>query len=183
MVFVFVAAAAALRGSNVGILAFLGLALLMPRPLMVPIAAWILWKQPEWRLPTVGLTAAYAALLVATGQAQAWMQVLLGVGGAVAQTSRDIGPGALLGGWWTWIGLGLAIGLTLRGRLGFASLAASPYWLPQYLLMALLELRPRAKKLPWRQVVDAKGGAEPRLRTVADAKTDESETHADHVPR
>lgn len=34
----------------------------------------------------------------------------------------------------------LAIALTWRGRLGLASMAASPYWLPYYFLMLLLEL-------------------------------------------
>ena len=39
-------------------------------------------------------------------------------------------------------GLALAVWLTWQGRLGFASLAASPYWLPHYLLMGLLEAQP-----------------------------------------
>lgn len=41
---------------------------------------------------------------------------------------------------WVPIGLALAAWLTWKGRLGYASLAASPYWLPYYLLFALLEL-------------------------------------------
>jgi len=46
-----------------------------------------------------------------------------------------------MGSLWVPIGLVLAAWLTWRGRLGFASLAASPYWLPYYLFMPFLELR------------------------------------------
>ena len=40
------------------------------------------------------------------------------------------------------IGLAIAAYFTLKGRLGWASLFASPYWLLHYGMMLLLELRP-----------------------------------------
>lgn len=140
MVFVFVAAALAIRRSAVGTGAYVALSLLMPRPLMLPVLVWILWKQPRWRLRFVGIVIAYAVLLLASGQLSAWLGALTSVSDAVSVSSRDIGPALLIGGWWLWLGGLLAIGLTLAGRLGLASLAASPYWLPQYLMMGMLEL-------------------------------------------
>ena len=53
----------------------------------------------------------------------------------------DVGPSRLIGSLWVPIGLVLAAVLTWRGRLGWASLAASPYWLPYYLMMPFLEIR------------------------------------------
>jgi hypothetical protein len=54
----------------------------------------------------------------------------------------NLGPSALIG--WAWVPIGLALGawLTWKGRLGLASLAVSPYVLPYYLVMILLELSP-----------------------------------------
>lgn len=48
-----------------------------------------------------------------------------------------------------WVPIGLALGawLTWKGRLGLASLAVSPYVLPYYLVMALLELVPQDRKV------------------------------------
>ncbi len=146
MVFVFVAAVAAMRRSTSGTAAYVGLALLMPRPVMLPVLAWILWKQPRWRLYFPVVAVAYAGLVLATGQGFAWLETLTTVSDAVAVSSRDIGPSALIGGWWALIGAILAVVLTLYGRVGLASLAASPYWLPQYLIMTLLELvHPKAR--------------------------------------
>lgn len=146
MVFVFVAAAAAIRGSAIGTASYLSLALLIPRPLMLPVLAWILWQQPRWRAYFSLMLVAYAGLILTTGQAAAWLATLTDVSDAVAASSRDIGPHLLLGTWWLPVGAILAIVLTVRGRIGLASMAASPYWLPQYLLMTLLELaRPKRR--------------------------------------
>jgi hypothetical protein len=143
MVFVFVAAATAIRGSTTGTAGYLFLSLLMPRPLMLPVLVWILWKRPDWRIRFAFMTIAYAGVMLLSGQAMAWIQALTRISDAVAMSSRDVGPGVLLGGWWLWVGLMLAIVLTIRGRVGLASLAASAYWLPQYLIMGLLELLPQ----------------------------------------
>lgn len=145
MTFVLVAAVGALQASRIGTGAFLGLSLLMPRPLMVPLLLWILWKRPEWRIPFAAMVVVNIVLVFLTGSAGAWVETLLGVTTVVTASARDIGPAAVVGSWWLYIGLLGALILTLRGRVGLASLAASPYWLPQYLLMLLLELVPRSE--------------------------------------
>ena len=142
LVFVFVAAVLAIRRNGIGTGAYLLLCLLMPRPLMLPVLAWVLWRQPQWRWRFAAMIAVYGLLLLLTGQGFTWLNTLVNVSGAAAASSRDLGPGVLIGGWWTVLGAALAIVFTVRGRLGWASLAASPYWLEQYLLMLLLELAP-----------------------------------------
>lgn len=68
MAFVLLAAAWALRGNAVGIGATLALSLLIPRPLMLPLAGWLLWKHPAWRLPFAAMFAVHAlAVLVTVG--------------------------------------------------------------------------------------------------------------------
>jgi len=57
-----------------------------------------------------------------------------------AQRHTD-GPPAWLGSAWLLIGVPLGAWLTWRGRVGWAGLAISPYWLMPYYLMLLLELR------------------------------------------
>ena len=64
----------------------------------------------------------------------------------------NYGPSRFIGLLWIPIGVALAVLLTWRGRLGLASLAISPYWLPYYFLMLLLEFaparQPRAESAP-----------------------------------
>ena len=150
LTFTVLAAAWALRGSRVGTGAYLILVVLIPRPLMIPVAAWLLWQRPEWRLPFAGAFAAHAVAVFATGWGSAWVGSMLAAGGDVAIQS-NVGPSRFIGTLpWVVIGLPLAAWLTWKGRPGFASLAASPYWLPYYLLMLLLELpnRPRPMRIP-----------------------------------
>jgi len=147
MVFVFVAAAMALRGSTTGTLAYMILSLMMPRPLMLPLLAWIVWRRPEWRARSVVVLLLYGGLLLLSGQGIAWLHALTSVGDAVAVSARDIGPSLLLGTWWLVFGGLLAIVLTAYGRVGLASIAVSPYWLPQYLMMVLLEMLPWSSRM------------------------------------
>lgn len=143
MMFVLLAAAWAIRGSNVGTGAFLLLALLFPRPLMVPVLAWILWRQPSWRLAAVALAVAHGIIVVASGWGSDWLARLSTLG-AEAGSPNNLGPTQLIGAWWLLIGIPLAAVLTWRGRLGWASLAVSyPYVLPYYLLMLVLEVPDR----------------------------------------
>jgi hypothetical protein len=139
MTFVLVAALSAHRLSRSGIAAYFILCLLMPRPLMLPLLVWLLWTNRESRAPFLTLVALNFVLVLAMGQLFVWARVLSGVGSAVAASSEDIGPSAIIGPWWTAVGALIAVFLTWKGRLGWASLAASPYWLPQYLLMLLLD--------------------------------------------
>jgi hypothetical protein len=141
MVFVLVLAVFALRGSRWASLGFLAMTLLVPRPLMLPVAAWLLWKRPGVRLPALVLFISHGALVLASGWGQEWVARLLETTSTQVGIHFDVGPSRLLGELWVPIGLALAAVLTWRGRLGFASLAASPYWLPYYLMMPLLEVR------------------------------------------
>jgi hypothetical protein len=111
---------------------------------MLPLLIWVLWHQPKWRLVFVVLAIVTFVAAIATDEGFAWIQTIFRVGDAVAASSREIGPSLVLGRIWIPIGIALAVLLLLRRRIGWASLAASPYWLPQYLLLLLLELVPQA---------------------------------------
>ena len=143
LVFVVLAATWALRGSRVAIGAYLVLLLLVPRPLMLPLAAWLLWQRPEWRLPFAIGFGIHAIGVLASGWGPAWVGAMVAAGGDVANPS-NLGPSRFIGSLpWLAVGLPLGAWLLWKGRLGLASLAVSPYWLPYYLLMLLLDLRPR----------------------------------------
>lgn len=136
-------AAWALRGSRVAGLAFIVLTLLSPRVLMVPIVAYLLWKQPWLRVPAIAMAVVHSLAVLATGYADDWIVTLLTVGTDQTGTLLNLSPSRFIGGWWLVLGVPLGILLTIRGRVGFAALAASPYVLPHYLLLLLLELRDR----------------------------------------
>ena len=138
MVFVFVVAILALRGNRWAQVAFLALTLLIPRPLMLPVAAWLLWRHRALWIPFAGIFVAHALLVLWTGYGDEWIGSLLSRGADDLGARVDFGPGQLIGAWWVPIGLALAGWFTWRGRLGLASIFASPYWLPPYLLMGLL---------------------------------------------
>jgi hypothetical protein len=140
LTFVVLAAWWAVRGNRLAIGVYLALLLLMPRPVMLPVAAWLLWQRPEWRWPFAGLVAINGLLVLATGLGDEWMGVLAG-GAANMTHNLNFGPSQLIGAAWIPVGLALSAWLTWKGRLGLASLAASPYLLPYYWLFALLELR------------------------------------------
>lgn len=140
MVFILLAAAWALRGSRLGTGMFLLLAILVPRPLMIPVAAWLLWRRPEWRVPFVAALAAHALAVLAIGWGPEWIGTIVAAG-RDASLPSNVGPSRFIGTLpWIIIGAALAAWLTWRGRLGLASMAASPYWLPYYLIMSLLEI-------------------------------------------
>lgn len=138
LVFVLLAGAWALRGNRIAIGAFVLLAILMPRPLMLPVVAWLLWQHPGWRMPFVGIFALHAVAVAATGWGAEWVGVLL-VSTDEVGSELNIGPSRFLGLAWALVALPLAAWLTWRGRLGWASLLAAPYWLPYYLMMPVLE--------------------------------------------
>ena len=150
-------AAWALRGSRAAGLAFVALAMLSPRPLMVPIGVYLLWRQPELRIPSAVLFVAHGLAVLATGYADDWASVLLTVGTEQVATMLNLSPSRFLGNVWIPIGIGLAAWLTYRGRPGLAALAISPYVLPHYLLLGLLELRGATSSQPHR-LTDPPGG-------------------------
>lgn len=142
MVFVVLAAAWALRGNAVGMAAFITMAVLMPRPLMLPVLAWLLWRHRTWVLPFAGLVAIHGIAVAVTGWGDEWLAVLASSSNEIG-SPLNLGPSRWIGLWWLVAGIPLAAWLTLRGRVGWASLAISPYWLPYYLLMPVLELARR----------------------------------------
>jgi hypothetical protein len=139
MTFVLLAAAWALRRNRPAALIFLAFCLLFPRPFMLPIAAWLLWRQVWLRWPFVILFGLHAALVLATGLGGAWLTQLFGSTEMVGSVF-NVGPTAVVGLWWLFAGIPLGAWLFWRGRVGLAGLAVSPYLLPYYLMVALLDL-------------------------------------------
>ncbi len=142
MTFAFVAAWHALQGRRAGVVAFCLIAALVPRPLMLPVLAWLLWHRLDARLAfTVGASLAIGGGLV-TGTFGEWIGRLTTLSTPEILSPNNLGPSALIGAAWAPIGLALGAVLAWKGRLGLASLAVSPYLIHYYLLMAFLELRP-----------------------------------------
>ena len=146
-------AAWALRGFRPAGIAFLLLTMLSPRPLMIPIAAYLLWKQPWLRLPTVLLFAVHAVAVIATGYADDWIRALL-VSTDQVGTLLNLSPSRWLGLWWLPIGAALAAWLTLRGRPWIAALCINPYVLPHYLLFLLIGIDPARREVLDRHAVE-----------------------------
>jgi hypothetical protein len=139
MTFVFVAAVAALTGSRLGTIAFLALCLLIPRPLMLPVLGYLLWTRREWVLPFTAMFIIHAVAVWLTGWGPEWIGNL--TRDAQPLNNRGtFGPSLILGWWYAPIGLVLAAWLTVKGRLGIASVVVQPYWLSHYFIMLLLEL-------------------------------------------
>jgi hypothetical protein len=136
---VFVLAALAIAGNRWAIGGYLLMVLLIPRPLMLPVALWLLWKHPDWRTRFIFMLATEAVVIVLLGSAAPWLVSAIS-GRSDFGGPFDFGPGRFIGPIWVPIGLALAAWFVSKGRLGYASLAASPYWLPYYPLMLLLEL-------------------------------------------
>jgi hypothetical protein len=139
MTFVLLAAAWALRGSRIGAIAFILCCLLFPRPLMLPLAVWLLVRQPWLRWPTLALFVGHAAVVVASGWGGAWIGRLVSSTDEIG-SAFNIGASALIGPWWLLLGIPLGAWLLWRGRVGLSGLAVSPYVLPYYLMVALLDL-------------------------------------------
>jgi hypothetical protein len=138
MTFVTLAGLLALRGSRVGAGAFLVLAVLVPRPLMIPLTVWLLWHRPTTRIPFLAFFVIHAVVVIWLGYAADWFGALTDVNVELVN-AYNFGPSRFIGAWWIPIGLTLAAWLTWRGNLGLASLAISPYWLPYYFLMLVLQ--------------------------------------------
>lgn len=139
MTFVLLAAAWGMRGNRIGALIFLACCLLFPRPFMLPIGAWLLWRQPWLRWPFVAMFVVHAVLVLATGLGGAWLTQLFASTEMVGSIF-NVGPTAVIGLWWLLIGIPLGAWFFWRGRVGLAGLAISPYVLPYYLMVALLDL-------------------------------------------
>jgi hypothetical protein len=82
---------------------------------------------------------ACALLTLATGEAFSFL-ASLAHGTDIIAFDFNWGPSRFIGLWWMAIGIPLAAWLTWKGRIGFAAMAISPYWLGYYLLVLLWEL-------------------------------------------
>lgn len=140
VVFVLLSAAWAMRGNRLGLLTFFAWTLLVPRPLMLPIAGWLLWRHPASRTPFAAMLGIHAIAVLGTGWGIEWVGQLAASTEAAA-SAHNLSPSRFVGLWWLVVGLPLAAWLTARSHVGLAALAVSPYLLPQYLLIALIDLR------------------------------------------
>jgi hypothetical protein len=135
MVVMAVVAVYAVRGHRWAGWTFLTLTLLVPRPLMLPVAGWLLWRHRQYRVGFVALFTLHALAVLGTGWGVDWIASMLKEGWQVA-SSFNIGPTRVLGYWWLLAGIPLGLALFVRGHVGWAGLAISPYILPQYALIA-----------------------------------------------
>jgi hypothetical protein len=135
--FVFVAGALAMRGSKSAALIYMALLFLMPRPVQMPLALYLLWHRPDLRWPTATIAMVNAVGVLLTGYADEWLAALSTLG----VPAWNLGPAALIGTWWLVLGIPLGAVLLWRGHPGWAGLAWSTYWVPHYFLMPLVDLR------------------------------------------
>lgn len=126
------------RGNRPAGWAYLAMCLLIPRPLFLPLLVWLLWKRPRLRWPFVGLFVAHALLVAVIGWGPEWIARLTESGGDMV-SGWNFAPSRWIGWWWMLAAVPLAVWLTWKGRIGLASLAASPYIFPFYGLMLVLE--------------------------------------------
>lgn len=152
MAFVFVFAALGLAGRRWAMVAFLALALLAPRPLVLPIALWFLWREPSVRLPFLVLFVVHAIAVLASGWADDWAMRLMASGSEMTAPA-NLGPTRLLGWAWMPVGIALAVWAFARGKPATAGFLLSPYWFPIYFLLPLADLarsQPATPRHPWR---------------------------------
>ena len=142
LTFVFVAAFLGLRGSRPASLAFLTLTLLMPRPFMIPAAVYLLWKDRGLWMPAAVIFLAHASIVVFSGWHVPWLEELATTSRSTGEIFGNVGPTRLLGALWLVVGLPVGVWLTVKGRVGLAGLAISPYVLAPYYLMVGLDLFP-----------------------------------------
>jgi hypothetical protein len=153
--FVVLLAVWATRGQGWAIGATLVASLLIPRPLMLPLVAWLLWQYPPWRVRFVAIIAIVGAATLATGQAGEWLS---GMGRAAGDVNHywNFSPSRFLGFAWLPIGAALAVMLVRRGYVGLACLAVSPYLLPYYVMFGLLDIG-RSRRAPVLTMSTGKG--------------------------
>lgn len=140
MVYAFVAGVLALRGHRMAKIAYVIMLVLVPRPVMVPLALWLLWKDSQLRVPAALIFLSHALAVLITGYAGAWIATMFAYGLA---PPTNLGPVAFVGVSWFVVGIPLGVWLTWRGWTGLAGLAVSPYILPIYLLSILWDVVPK----------------------------------------
>ncbi len=156
MVFALLLAAWSVTGRRWAQLGFVALVCLAPKPIFLPFVLWLLLANPDLRLPAGEIILVNAGLIALVGHGQAWLLTLAQRGAELANVI-NLSPSALVGGWWIPVGLVLAVVLYRRRLFGLAGLALSPYWLPYYFLMPVLDLpRPiQPKRAPVSESLDS----------------------------
>lgn len=141
LTFALVAGMLALTGSRAAALGYFAVFVLIPRPLMAPLALWLLWRDRSLLRPLAAMAVLHATIVVISGYGLIWPAAVLRY---ELPTGITIGPTALVGHWWLLIGIPLGLWLAWRGTVGWAGLAVSPWVAPQYVLWPLLDLVPKA---------------------------------------
>lgn len=136
-----VAGLMAWRGSRPAAIVYIALLMLMPRPVQVPLALLLLWRDRSLLVPSAILVVTHS-VVVAPYLAD-WIAAMVEYG---RTTPHDLGPRHFLGYAWVPIALVIAGWLVWKRRPGWAGLFASAYWLPQYFLMPLVELLPKQRR-------------------------------------
>lgn len=140
MTFSFVAGILALRGSRTAGVVYIALAMMAPRPILAPMAAYLIWRYERLRIPAAVVVVVHTVLTSASGYGTEFARTLIDAAGDV-NNAWNFSPTRLIGYWWLVVGIPAGIWLTQRGRVGLASLALSPYLLPHYFLVALWDVR------------------------------------------
>lgn len=134
-----VAGVCALRGSRAWTWVCLGLFILVPNPILLPLVGWLLWHRRELRLTFAALFLAHASTLGLLGLLEPWLTAMLGAAAAGVADPLNLSPSRWIGAWWTPVGTALGLFLAWRGHLGWAGLAISPYLLPYHAMVLLFE--------------------------------------------
>jgi hypothetical protein len=135
-------AAWALTGHRWAVVGFLVAAVLIPRPLVVPLVIYLLWRQPWTRIPFVAIFASHSGAVLATGWGPEWIGRLVATGSEMSSIF-NLSPSRWIGLAWLPIGIALGAVAFVRGRPALAGLFVTPYVLPYYLLLPLAELARR----------------------------------------
>ena len=138
LTFAAVAGIAAMRGSRFGAYTFWWLVLIIPRPVQLPLAAYLAWTRPELRRGLAVLTVVNMAMLVVIGQGVEWVRYLAERGTEDSEAVFNLHPAGEMGVAWLLIGLPLAAILSWRGFPGQAGVVLWPSVLAQYLLLAFV---------------------------------------------
>lgn len=141
IVFVTVAAWHALAGNRWGVIAFVALAVLVPRPIMLPVLLWLLWTRTDARWAFLAVGAFVGVVTILSGSVGAWASHLFAAASSEMTATYNYSPSRWIGWWWVVIAVPLAVIATVKGRFGIASLLATPYVIYYYPVMLLLELR------------------------------------------
>ena len=144
--FVAVAGIAAIQGSRVGTYAYWWLTLIMPRPLQLPLGAYLFWKRPDLRYGLLVMTVLNVIVVLMVGQGAEWLAYLAARGAENTDAVFNIHPAAELGALWLAIGTPLAALLTWYGWPGAAGVVLSPSLLAQYLLMLFVPADRRSER-------------------------------------